>query len=393
MGENISQMIANGRHIRSIVHFGHQQVFANATTYTCLLFLTVKGQDTFVFESVADLDDWKSSGRSIQGEMSSDDVTGDEWNFLVGEGAGLYRRLQEFPLKLEDVTDRIFQGVKTSADKIYIVEEVARLDGKVKIYSPEKGAEYWMESDLLHPLVKGGDSKRYCLSTTNRLILFPYAENPDGKNGLIPESVIKERYPLTWQYLLENKKYLENRENGKMKGAKWYGYVYPKALDVMPLPKIFTPDLVSQVSFSIDETGEVFFTGGVAGGYGILIAQDYSQNFILGILNSKLMNWFLQQFSTKMRGGWFSCEARFIKHLPIRPIDPADPADVARHDRIVALVEQMLDLNRRLAAAKAPHEKEVLAGMIDATDRQIDRLVYELYGLTEDEVEIVEGVV
>ncbi|WP_292364107.1 MULTISPECIES: hypothetical protein [unclassified Methanoculleus] len=53
----------------------------------------------------------------------------------------------------------------------------------------------------------------------------------------------------------------------------------------------------------------------------------------------------------------------------------------------------MLDLNKRLAAAKAPHEKEVLAGMIDATDRQIDRLVYELYGLAEDEVAVVEGMV
>ena len=63
-----------------------------------------------------------------------------------------------------------------------------------------------------------------------------------------------------------------------------------------------------------------------------------------------------------------------------------------RRDRMVALVEKMLDLNKRLAAAKAPHEKEVLAGMIDATDRQIDRLVYELYGLTEDEVAVVEGV-
>jgi hypothetical protein len=62
-----------------------------------------------------------------------------------------------------------------------------------------------------------------------------------------------------------------------------------------------------------------------------------------------------------------------------------------RHGRMVALVEQMLDLNKRLAAAKAPHEKEVLAGMIDATDREINRLVYELYGLTEDEVRIVEG--
>ena len=58
---------------------------------------------------------------------------------------------------------------------------------------------------------------------------------------------------------------------------------------------------------------------------------------------------------------------------------------------MIALMEQMLDLNRRLAAAKTAHEKEVLAGMIDATDRQIDRLVYELYGLTEDGVRIVEG--
>ena len=62
-----------------------------------------------------------------------------------------------------------------------------------------------------------------------------------------------------------------------------------------------------------------------------------------------------------------------------------------RHDRMVALVEKMLDLNKCLAAAKAPHEKEVLAGMIDATDRQIDRLVYELYGLTEGEIAVVEG--
>ena len=62
-----------------------------------------------------------------------------------------------------------------------------------------------------------------------------------------------------------------------------------------------------------------------------------------------------------------------------------------RHDRMVVLVEKMLDLNRRLAAAKAPHEREVLAGMIDATDREIDRVVYELYGLTEEEIAVVEG--
>ena len=58
---------------------------------------------------------------------------------------------------------------------------------------------------------------------------------------------------------------------------------------------------------------------------------------------------------------------------------------------MVALVERMLDLHRRLAAAKAPPEKELLQRQIAATDEQIDRLVYELYGLTEEEIKIVEG--
>ena len=56
----------------------------------------------------------------------------------------------------------------------------------------------------------------------------------------------------------------------------------------------------------------------------------------------------------------------------------------------VALVQQMLDLHKQLAAAKTAHDKEVLQRQIDATDRQIDPLVYELYGLTEEEIRIVE---
>ncbi len=62
---------------------------------------------------------------------------------------------------------------------------------------------------------------------------------------------------------------------------------------------------------------------------------------------------------------------------------------VARHDRIVSLVTQMLDLHVRLAAEDVPHEKASLQRRMDQTDKQIDRLVYELYGLTEDEIKVV----
>ena len=93
-----------------------------------------------------------------------------------------------------------------------------------------------------------------------------------------------------------------------------------------------------------------------------------------------------------MRGGYYSFESRYIRHLLIRPINFADPADAARHDRMVALVTQMLDLHGRLAAEGVPHEKALLQRRIEATDRQIDALVYELYGLTAAEIALVEGV-
>lgn len=54
-------------------------------------------------------------------------------------------------------------------------------------------------------------------------------------------------------------------------------------------------------------------------------------------------------------------------------------------------VEQMLLLNKQLTSAKTDHEKTSLQRQIDATDKQIDELVYELYGLTEEEKRIVEG--
>ena len=57
---------------------------------------------------------------------------------------------------------------------------------------------------------------------------------------------------------------------------------------------------------------------------------------------------------------------------------------------MVQLVENMLELKKKLADTKAGHEKTLLKRQIEATDRQIDQFVYELYDLTEDEIKIVE---
>jgi hypothetical protein len=78
-------------------------------------------------------------------------------------------------------------------------------------------------------------------------------------------------------------------------------------------------------------------------------------------------------------------------YVPIRTINFSDPTDKTRHDRMVTLVTQQLDLNKRLQDARLEQEKTQLSRQIAATDASIDKLVYELYGLTEEEIAIVEG--
>lgn len=123
---------------------------------------------------------WLETFRAAEAALPSTAVTAAEWSFAVGSGSALFKKLQCMPATLENVTTRIFQGIKTSADKIYVVEELARTKKEVRIFSREQNREYTLEPDLLHPLIKGGNSRRYRLTLTNRLILFPYSKVTDS---------------------------------------------------------------------------------------------------------------------------------------------------------------------------------------------------------------------
>jgi len=125
----------------------------------------------------------------------------------------------------------------------------------------------------------------------------------------------------------------------------------------------------------------------------IKIESDLPHPFyILGVINSWLITWYHYKRSPKAKKGLFpKVLVSDLKKLPIRHINFSDPADKARHDRMVALVERMLALHKKRATATIPADKKLYQRQIEATDRQIDALVYELYGLTEEEIAIVEG--
>ena len=111
----------------------------------------------------------------------------------------------------------------------------------------------------------------------------------------------------------------------------------------------------------------------------------YSLKYVLGILNSTLINFYFANTFID-----YNIKPTYLQQIPIHTIDFSDTSDKARHDRIVVLVDQMLDLHKQLTSAKTDHDKTIIQRQADATDRQIDQLVYELYGLAEEEIKIVE---
>jgi hypothetical protein len=104
------------------------------------------------------------------------------------------------------------------------------------------------------------------------------------------------------------------------------------------------------------------------------------------------LDFYFKSVTTTFHGGYFAANKQYIEQLPIRTINFSDPADKARHDRMVELVERMLELNKRKHSGKlAPSELDRLEREIAATDAEIDELVYELYGITAEERKIIEG--
>jgi adenine-specific DNA-methyltransferase len=116
--------------------------------------------------------------------------------------------------------------------------------------------------------------------------------------------------------------------------------------------------------------------------------QEISLSFLLGILNSKLANYWLF-YRGKKQGDQLQVDKEPLLRFPFYPLNMVDKKDMDLKQRIVVLVDRMLDLHKQTPAT--PQEKEQLQRQIAATDRQIDTLVYQLYGLTDEEIALVES--
>ena len=376
-GESIRQLISEKKALSQIVDFGHLQIFEQATTYTCLLFLTGASQSTFDYAKVNSPNELKdASFRTVQNSL-----TAEPWEFSDDITQKLVEKINSISKPLSNLPTRIGRGSSSGADDVFML----RKEGN-NLFT-RQGNKVTVESEILREPTYATDFGRYEFRPAQEeVIIFPYKVNSDGYE-LITEDKFRSQYPKAYEYLLSRKKELLERKQFK----QWYGFSAPRNLDVHEIAQILVPLLADRGLYCRLSDDSSRYCLMASGGFSITVSKEskLSPNFVLGLLNSKLLFWRLRSISNVFRDGWITCTKQYVETLPIRSINFSDPADKARHDKLVSLVERMLELHKR--SPRLPQEQEQVKREIESTDGRIDRLVYELYGLTEEEIKIVEG--
>lgn len=388
-GESLRKLISQGQYLEKIVHFGDQQVFPKVSTYTCLCFLSKTKQSEVSFIQVQDLFQWVIDHSDEKIIRINQSLISQTWDFTKFNHLLFFDKFNDSRfMSLSQIKNHISQGIRTSANEVYVVDLISRENNLLQVYSRSLDKVVTIESNLTSLFLQGKEIKPYQLLYSSKLLLVPY-EIINGTVTLINEKKLRNNFPLTFDYLMKNKPKLENREKGKMIGSDWYAYIYPKNIELMRCPKILVPDIAIKASFALDKTGDYAFTSG----YAITLKKNVKEsiNYILGLLNSNLLDFYFKNISTTIRGGFYRYFAQFIEQLPIRMINFSVLEEKNIHDQIVRLVEQMVELHKQIHEAQTTPAKKRVQQQIKATDRQINQLVYELYELTDEEIAIVEG--
>ena len=115
----------------------------------------------------------------------------------------------------------------------------------------------------------------------------------------------------------------------------------------------------------------------------------YLLNFFIFAVS--LLFWYLKKLSNLFRGGWITCTKQYFSQLPIKQIRLYNKQDISLQDDIVKNVDLLLKLNSEKQTVKLQSKIEQIQSRIDYCEDKIDQAVYELYGLSEEEIKVVEG--
>ncbi|GIK38000.1 MAG: hypothetical protein BroJett011_18330 [Chloroflexota bacterium] len=323
-GEPFRKIIASRKSLHTLIDFTYGQVFEQATTYTCLLFLSGTKRETASYLALED------PTQIVSGDLSFIDIflenlTNEPWTFTTPAVSKILGKVSQVSNKLQEVSARLFQGIRTSANEVYVLEDAIAIGDLIEGFSASLNKRVRVEKELCINFVGGDQIGHYEVLPGTKIVLIPYEIVEDGAR-LIPLDELRFRYPETYSYFAANENALKLRERSKLAGTnEWHGFIYPKNLEVIREPKILSRDIVSRATYALDGDGSIAFVTG----YGITLSAQfpYSMNYVLAILNSNFGDFALKQLNTFMRGGYVRIFSQYLEPLPIRTIFFTTPPD------------------------------------------------------------------
>jgi hypothetical protein len=375
------------KQIEEIVDFGDLPVFKTATTYPCIIRVSnnqptrefcVSKVDTLDFPS---LDGYVKEHRH---PMDQHTLTDGGWTLGDKRTENLLKKLQSMGRPLEEyVMGAIYRGITPGINEAFVIDESTK--NRLIAENPKS-------TEVIKPFVTGRDIKRYSALKCEKYLIYIPWHFPLHSDASITgaskkaEQAFKTDYPAIYYHLLQFKNKLIARNTAETEiRYEWYALQRfgSNYYTEFGKPKIVIAAIVKSASYTFDHEG--FYSSDKTS---IIPKKDY---YLLGLLNSKLLDFIMHLISSTKQGGYYEYKPMYVSKLPIYTIDFDNPEDKVRHDRMVALVTEMLELHKHLSQAKTDQEKRIITQEIESTDRQIDSLVYGLFGLTADEIAIVEG--
>ena len=180
------------------------------------------------------------------------------------------------------------------------------------------------EKEILLPVVRAQDCFRYGFTNTTKYVIYPYKEE-NNKTVLLTEKELSLKFPKAYEYLKKNKSELLKRKDSRKEFSEnksWYSLTRFGKYSTFQKAKIVSPGEVKNNKFGIDETGSGFSCARV---FAITIESEVlNLKTLLGILNSKLIQFYLHSVAPLKQGGYYSYSSTFIDSIPL-PNEVSNP--------------------------------------------------------------------
>jgi|TARA_A100001391_G_scaffold205104_1_gene203499 hypothetical protein len=387
-GRALRGMITQGRHLFELVDFTDQQVFKDATTYTTLLFMSKNRNTKFYHTEVKELHTWRLEPGAGRKQFPANTLSSDLWVVVHDDKErALYERLKGLrgTKPLSSIIQNIGQGIRTSRNQVYVLHDVTEhpTEATVEGHSVELDKRVTVNLPLAKRFLDGKAAKAYSLSAPGQAVIVPYTV-AQGKAYIIEEATMRKIYKKTFDYLTKCKEPLEDRERGRLRGKpNWYGYIYPKNLEVMTSPKLVVPDTANSAAVAIDDQGQYVLTSG----WGITLKETTKVSlwYVMALLNSPILDFFWRKVSTRFQGGYYRYFHENLNPIPIYCVNFRDTGEKAIHDAIVADAKALVEAYETSKTATTGQIRTNAQRAITRLTQKINKKVADLYGLTIEE--------